>query len=191
MRVALYLCFLLLLFSACKDGGNPINGDKPPCPPIRIAAPSPYGEPVWHPSGGFIGFNYMPLIRITYPYGEHCQGEYEWKWDSSGYWLIKPDGTNMRRVFPYGLEMVSWSPDGEWIAFGAGAQIYKMRFTGTTFDTTTLTQLTFEGRNFLPAWSPNPGGGASEQWIAYDNTICGNAFEPPPPNSKTCMDLFT
>jgi len=169
--------FVLLFLQTCKDNGNPINGGKPPCPPIRIAAPSPYGEPTWHPSGGFIGFNYTPLEHIEYPYGEHCQGIYVRKFDSTGFWLINVDGSNMRRVFPYPLGEPAWSPDGGWIAFGADAQIYKMRFTGTTFDTTTLTQLTFEGRNFFPAWSPDG------QWIAYDNTNCGSALEPPPPNS--------
>ena len=166
----------LLFLQTCKDGGNPINGDKPPCPPFLIVPDSPYDSPIWHPSGVFVGFNHRPLKRITYPYGEHCQGNYEWQ-DSIGFWLVNPDGTNKRRIFPYKLQTPAWSPDGQWIAFVAGAQILKMRFTGATFDTTTVTQLTFEGRNFFPAWSPDG------QWIAYDNTTCGSAFEPPPPNS--------
>ena len=52
-----------------------------------------------------------------------------------------------------------------------------MRFTGATFDTTTLSQLSFGGGDFFPAWKPDG------QWIAYDNTDCGNGREPPPPNS--------
>jgi Tol biopolymer transport system component len=40
-----------------------------------------------------------------------------------------------------------------------------MRFTGETFDTTTLVQLTAEGRNFFPSWSPDG------QWIAYDSNV--------------------
>mgnify|MGYP001579847983 FL=1 len=173
-----------MFLSTCKDNGNPINGDKPPsdttkppCPPIRIVALSPYGSPVWDPSAQFIGFNHTPLERIEYPYGEHCQGTYVWKFDSTGFWLINADGSNMRRVFPYPLGEPAWSSDRQWIAFGFDAQIYKMRFTGITFDTTTTVQLTFEGRNFFPAWSPD------RLWIAYDNTVCGNAFEPPPTNS--------
>jgi Tol biopolymer transport system component len=35
-----------------------------------------------------------------------------------------------------------------------------------TFDTSTVAQLTFEGRNFFPAWSPDG------QWIAYNESVC-------------------
>ncbi|HVP36429.1 MAG TPA: hypothetical protein VMT04_05485 [Terriglobales bacterium] len=90
---------------------------------------------------------------------------YEFDIDSSGFWLINTNGTNMRRVLPQGLGEPDWSSDGEWIAFEAGAQIYKMWFTGTTFDTTTLTQLTFTGRNFFPSLSPDG------KLVAYSNTI--------------------
>ena len=94
---------------------------------------------------------------------------YYFKGDSAGFWLINPDGTNKRKIFPYRLDTPAWSPDGNWIAFGAGAQIFKMRFTGNGFDTSTITQLTFEGRNFFPAWSPDG------QWIAYDRSLADSS----------------
>lgn len=174
------LLILFLSFSSC-DVNNNDNDNLPPCPPNDIVATPPYDSPSWHPSGNFIGFNHTPLLKITYPYGEHCQGVYEWDPHQSGFWLINPDGSNMRRIFPYKLLNPVWSPDGEWIAFvmplGDERHICKMRFTGETFDTTTLVQLTTEGRNFFPDWS------SDGRWIAYDNTDCGNAFDPPPPNS--------
>lgn len=156
------IAFLLFYFLSCDE--NPID-KNPPCPPVRIGAPSPYTEPVWHPSGEFIGFNYTPLVRIEYPYGEHCHGEYFWKDDSVGFWLINVDGTNMRRILPVKLYSPVWSPDGEWIAFFYGYQIFKMPFNLNTFtfDTESIVQLTNEGRNFYPTWSPDG------QWIAFDS----------------------
>ncbi|MCI0707853.1 MAG: DPP IV N-terminal domain-containing protein, partial [Ignavibacteriae bacterium] len=161
----LALLSFMFLLSQCKDSGNPIDDELTPCPPFEIVPQPAYDSPIWHPSGEFIGFNHTPLRKIEYPYGEHCQGVQYFQGDSAGFWLINPDGANMRRIFPYPLQTPSWSPDGEWIAFVLDAQIFKMRFTGTTFDTTTMVQLTFEGRNFFPAWSPDG------QWIAYSNSI--------------------
>ncbi len=160
------LIVLFLSFASCDIIDN--DDKNPPCPPMRIGASSPYSEPVWHPSGEFIGFNYTPLERIEYPYGEHCQGEYFWNDDSSGFWLINSDGTNMRRILSFKLYSPVWSPDGEWIAFEYNAQIYKMPFNISTFtfDTASIVQLTTEGRNFYPTWSPDG------QWIAYNRSIC-------------------
>lgn len=159
---------ILFCTIGCKKSG-PVEPYKPPCPPIEIVPPSPYDSPIWHPSDEFIGFNHTPLRKIHYPFGEHCQGEYEFASDSTGFWLINPDGTNKRRIFPYRLHSPAWSPDGNWIAFVVFLEderhIFKMRFTGTTFDTTTLSQLTFAGRNFFPAWSPDG------KWIAYDRSL--------------------
>jgi len=165
-------CLILVLgLSACKDNGNPIDG-KPPCGGIDpgVVPQPPYDSPIWHPSGQFIGFNHTPLKRITYPYGEQCWGVQHFAGDSAGFWMVNPDGTNMQRIFPYKLLSPAWSPDGQWIAFslpiGSDVHIFKMRFAGATFDTTTLVQLTTEGRNFFPAWSPDG------QWISYNKSIC-------------------
>lgn len=174
-----FLVCLVALFalSDCKDNGSDTDNGKLPCPPFYTVPISPYDSPVWHPSGQFIGFNHTPLTRLTFPYGEHCQGRQEFDLDSTGFWLINPDGANMRRIFPYRLLTPAWSPDGQWIAFVLGRRIFKMRFTGSTFDTTTLTQVSFGDGDFFPSWRPDG------QWIAYHNTECGNAIEPPPPNS--------
>lgn len=152
---------IFLIISSCTDKSNPVEGGG--ADPGFLSAP-PYYDPIWHPNGKFIGFNHTPLIRIDY--SNKYYGVQHFNRDSTGFWLINPDGTNMRRIFPYTLLAPSWSPDGQWIAFVANAQIYKMRFTGTTFDTTTLTQLTTVGRNFFPSWSPDG------EWIAYNKSIC-------------------
>ena len=169
------LAITFLLLSGCRDNGNPTDGN-PPCGGIDPGiVPDPaYDSPIWHPSGQFIGFNHTPLVSITHPYGDGCWGEQHFNRDSAGFWLINPDGTNMRRIFPYRLQNPAWSPAGNWIAFslpgGDGVQIFKMQFTGTTFDTNTVTQLTTTGRNFFPAWSPDG------QWIAYNKSICEGPY---------------
>jgi len=48
---------------------------------------------------------------------------------------------------PGGLD---FSPDGEWLVFSWGKQIWKVKVNGDS-----LTQLTFSGENFYPRWSPD------------------------------------
>ncbi len=160
---------LLFLFVTSCDVNNGDDDKLQPCPPFLTVPTPPYDSPCWHPSGDFIGFNYTPLLKINYPYGEHCQGEFVWDISMSGFWLINIDGTNMHRIFSHKLQSPVWAPDGEWIAFvepvGDERHIFKMRFDGSTFDTTTIVQLTTEGRNFVPSWSPDG------QWIAFDSNV--------------------
>lgn len=156
------LFFILFLIHSCsKDDDSIVN--IPPCPPLEIVPIPPYNSPVWHPNGNLIGFNYTPLKEIQYPYGDHCRGRQIWNSDSTGFWLINSDGKNMHRVLPFQLQTPCWSPDGQWIAFVSSDQIYKMRFDGVNFDTTSIIQLTFQGNNYFPAWSPDGN------WIAYDS----------------------
>jgi len=130
-----------------------------------IVPESPYSDPVWHPSGDIIGFNHRPIKEIHYTYGYDCphQARYIYDEDSTGFWLIDADGTNKRRILPYQLTNPAWSPDGNWIAFSRNAQICIMPFDGAEFDTTSIVQLTSEGRNFFPSWSPDG------RWIVYDS----------------------
>jgi Tol biopolymer transport system component len=160
MKLILRFCIITIVLFSCDD-----DSGKSKCPPYDIVLESPYNDPVWHPSGLFIGFNHKPIKEIHYRNGYDCphQAVYKYNNDSAGFWLINSDGTNQRRILPYTLTTPAWSPDGKWMAFSKGAQICILPFDGIQFDTAAIVPLTTEGRNFFPAWSPDG------KWIAYDS----------------------
>jgi TolB protein len=95
-------------------------------------------EPAWSPDGQCIAF-----VHGSMP--------------NDGIYLISPDGEDINLWHQGNAETPTWSPCGQWIAFSQNAQIWKKKIDGDS-----LTQLTFEGRNFFPTWNSKGG------WIAYD-----------------------
>jgi len=136
-----------------KDDGGGISLPSP-------VYPQPYAEPSVSPDGSKLLFIRNKITRID------GLGGFTIDPDSSGIWLAESDGSNMKLLIQsQNLGTPSFSPDMEWILFEGGAQIYKVPFAADSVNMDSLVQLSFEGRNFFPDWSPDG------EWIAYSNTI--------------------
>ena len=94
------------------------------------------GAASWSPDGGSIAF-----VR-------HRPRRAE-----SGIYLARADGSHARRLaagLAVGVHKVAWSPDGHRLVFERRGQIFVIGRDGTG-----ETQLTTEGSNAGPAWSPD------------------------------------
>jgi len=141
------LFFAGLVFSGCHRQ-DCISGDAVPT--------SPFTSPVWYPDGRMLGFNHDPLLAGN-SQSNGCvvnfgPGNFS---DSAGFWVINKDGTGMKRLTTFYLGDPAWSPDGKWIVFDKGGNIYKIPFDGQYLDTTRMIELTDTAENFFPAWSSN------------------------------------
>ncbi len=107
------LIFLTLLMGCGEDKSGIIipPGDRPR---------RNYGQPAWGPSD-WIVFGHTPYDASGQPV------------DSSGLWLVHPDGsgkrplTLLREVGDFGSP--DWSPDGQWIVAHKDGQIYRIAVT--------------------------------------------------------------
>lgn len=148
--------FLILLspfvFAKCKKTDISVAD----CIYPAVVPLQAYSYPVWHPNGQLIGFNYTPLSDIGTNGNPPCIWySYAGKPDSTGFYIMNKNGTGFKRVTTYPLFAPAWSPNGNWLAFSLGSNIYKLRFTGTDFDTANIVQLTNSGGNFHPSWTVN------------------------------------
>ena len=148
----LLLCLALFVFIfSCNKNDAPFE-----CAVPAIVPHEPYSDPVWHPNGQLLGFNHKPLAGVSENGIPPCKWFMNYiKPDSVGFYLINRDGTGFKRVTSFYLQAPSWSPDGKWLAFSLGPNIYKMPFDGTIFDTTKIIKLTTSGGNYYPGWTSN------------------------------------
>ncbi|MBO6622925.1 MAG: PD40 domain-containing protein [Balneola sp.] len=136
-----------------------------------ISLPSPvypqaYSEPSVSPDGSKLLFVRNKITKIDKAGGFSIDS------DSSGIWMSDSDGRNMKLLLQsQNLGTPSFSPDMKWILFEGGAQVYKMPFAEDSVKTDSLVQLTPEGRNFYPDWSPDG------KWIVYGQSICNEVKE--------------
>jgi TolB protein len=147
MNLKAYSFLLVVIWStvACKEDDFSVN-----FPIVRTRRN--YGEAAWGPTD-LIVFGHTPYDRVGQPV------------DSSGLWLIRPDGSDkrpltlFREIGDFGSP--DWSPDGKWIAAHHDDQIYKI-----SVDQDSVVQLTTGSlRKFFPSWSPDG------EWIAFSISV--------------------
>lgn len=129
--IVLTALFFALALLSC---GSEEDKDRLPC----YDCPSNFNaidyEAAWSPDGQWIAY-----------YHEDTRPGY------SGIYRIRPDGSDNTLWLP-GAQNPAWSPDSEWLAYSENAQIWIREVRGDS-----IVQLTFEGRNFSPAWSSDGG----------------------------------
>lgn len=137
----LFLLFIIifdLFIYSCNDD-NPITV----CPP-QTEYPNLDKSPAWMPDGQRIIYFHSGIDSVL------LDGGYTINPDSAGFWFINLDGTNKRRFLKGSyFESPDISPDGKWILYSTGNQIYKIDTSGNN-----LTQLTYEG-GLNARWSPD------------------------------------
>ncbi len=133
-----------------SDGGNL----------VRTTA-NPYGwfdiDPVWSPDSQWIAFSRIKSITPVGP----ARGRPRER-AISALFLVHPDGSGLRRVTPWGIDVAGpdWSPGGQWIAFSAKenfpapAQIWLIRPDGSSRHAITNVSGAFAGFG-QPVYSPD------------------------------------
>ncbi len=151
---ATILVVVLSLFQGCSDSLNPENVPTPVYPLVDYS-------PSWSPDTSRILFYHRGITEIRE------DGSYLTNPDSTGIWVVDPDGLNKCLILNAYNAIAEWDFDGNWIVYSTNAQIYKAMISGYLVDTTSIKQLTSHDGNFFPSW--NPDG----QWIAYDSDAGG------------------
>lgn len=154
----LLLILLILLsniFLGCSDNPQEPPNTHTPVFPILNAYPS------WSPQGSIIYTNY----GISEIYGD---GSYVYDSDSSGVWMISPEGTGTHLILKGYRPFSRYSSDGEWILVEEYMQIYRIKIGTSSIDSTQVIQLTSDNNSRYPAW------GINDEWVYYDS----NSQEP-------------
>ncbi len=118
----------------------------------KIIIPPSGAMAAWSPTGEWIAVSRFPALgRIP-----------------RGVYLIRPDGSEFKQFpgidgLPYVIDLC-WSPDGQWLAFNVGTDIYKIKINGDS-----LTRLTFNGENYTCTWSD------SDTLIAFQHSSGDNS----------------
>lgn len=126
---ALLFCSSLILLYGCGDFGH--EGSRGP---YSVPETSDI-QPACSPDGRYVAYRHEDNVGAdtTYP---------------TGLYLIETNGTGRRLLVEGRAALPAWSPNGEWIAFTAGA-IYAIHVS----DDSLFRITNFAG--FFPSWSPD------------------------------------
>jgi TolB protein len=136
----------------CSDTSAPPPGDIP----IKPVYPYIDQFPSFTPDGTKVLYTHSGITEVD------SSGGYNVDPDQKGLWLADTSGADASPLLTGGGYHGEYSPGGSRIVFAAG-QIYTAQVIADSVDEGSIRQLTTEGNNFLPAWSPD---GLA---IAYDS----------------------
>ena len=132
------------------------------CENTIVDEPEIGGRPGFPTIGEYFYADWGPNDRLAVIYMQQTEDGENHYLETRGLYTIRTDGTDRQLVLlnsdvgAFILDPV-WCPEGEWIAFSAGGEIFKVRPDGSD-----LTRLTYGGESkFGPSWS------ADGKWIAY------------------------
>ncbi len=156
---------VILLMGSCNknpvDVDNDIKGGGPE-PPIL---PKYFDNPAWHPDGTWIASDHYDSLDTD---GDGRKDVY-----FVGIWLVHSE-TGATQPLIRGFGNPAWSPNGTQLAMEASGHIFTIKVTSlepAEVDTNTLLQLTIEGSNFFPDWSPNG------KRIVYDSDVDDTKYD--------------
>ena len=166
MKKIIYLIYVLILcFFVISCNISPDEDDNDGVRPEPFILPKYFDSPAWHPEGTWIAADYYDSLDTD---GDGRNDDY-----FVGIWLVHSE-TGTTQPLMRGFGNPAWRPDGTQLAMEAGGQIFTIKITSlepVEVDTNTLFQLTFEGRNYFPDWSPNG------KWIVYDSDIDDTKYD--------------
>jgi len=152
--LGLYLIIGSVLCSCSESPTENGGGGPEPEQPWRY-----FSYLAWHPGGEWIAVQHSDSLDTD---GDGKKDRFFF-----GIWLIHAE-TAEKQPLLEGFTLPAWNTDGTKLAMVGSTQIFTIGVNNlepAQIDSSSLLQLTFEGRNFFPAWSPDG------QWIVYDSNV--------------------
>jgi len=157
--------YILLFLNLIGCGLNDSNNKTEPAPVSTIFLD--VENPTWSPDGSKILYTDNGFTSITRDHKYFAEDV-----DSMGVRFINSDGTGGKKIFDFAY--ADWSPSGEQILLVINYTVFVANFDGSSIDTSSIEQLTFDGANFNPKWSPDGKYLIYEQLSCVeDQIICG------------------